>query len=100
MAERLPRSEVLAPLLNLANLKTLFDLSWKGIPVLWVAFQFYSNANDAGKRASANESRILKLETDVNKMDREIVAIRSEYNARREQEQNDRQFYLQTQRRK
>ena len=81
---------------NFATLKTFFDWGWKGLVVLWFAFQFYNNQDSLMKDRSKTESRITNLETQTNKLDRELVEQNAYSNSLKSQLDNDRQFYLQT----
>lgn len=87
---------VSSPFLTVGTIKTVFDVSWKLIPLLWVAMQFYSNQQSIDKKASSNEDKINKLETSFNKLDRSLVEVRSDAKALQQQMDNDRQFFLQT----
>jgi hypothetical protein len=81
---------------NFATFQTIFDLGWKGLLLLWFAFQFYNNQDSLLKDRSRADARITKLETDFNKMDRDLVEQKAYNLSLKEQLDNDRQFYLQT----
>ena len=77
-------------------LKTIFDLSWKVIPVLWVAFQFYSNQDQLVKNFAKAEAKLTTLENRCNQLDRDLGDEKASRSALKQQVEDDREFYLRT----
>lgn len=83
-------------LLTINTAKSIFDASWKLLPLLWFCFQFYANQSTISEKAESNRKSIEKLETAVNKMNRELTKTSAALEAFKQIQDNDRQFYLQT----
>jgi hypothetical protein len=91
-----PPPEKEPPLLTLSTAKSIFDASWKLLPVLWFCFQFYANQASIADRAESNRKGIEKLETAMNKMSRELTKTSATVEAMKQIQDNDRQYFLQT----
>jgi hypothetical protein len=76
--------------------KSLFNASWKLLPVLWFAFQFYANQTTISKETDSNRKAIEKLQTDHNKLSREVTKASATLEAMKQIQDNDRLFFLQT----
>jgi hypothetical protein len=93
----MPESE--APkdsLITLGTLKSVFDASWKVLPLLWFAFQFYSNQATLAKTVASNREIIGKMETELNRLDREVTKNSAAVEGLKQIQDNDRQFFLET----
>ena len=86
--------------LNLDLAKSIFDWSWKLLAAAFVIaqffFQFYMQQDRAQDRIKRDDSRIQKLETDLNQLQRELVQQRIEKGALQQQVQDQEKFYLLT----
>lgn len=58
--------------------KTALHFSGIAIPILWMAFQFYSNQDTLVKASKGVDTRISNLETQVNKLDRANVEMQGD----------------------
>jgi hypothetical protein len=81
---------------SLGTLKWVFDASWKVLPALWFAFQFYANQTALSKDMDSNRKTIEKLQTDVNELSRKETEAAVSIKALRDIQDNDRQFFLET----
>jgi hypothetical protein len=85
------------PSLSLGAIKTVFELSWKAVVVLWFVFQFYSTQTSTTRETTTNQKSITDLNTKFNEMDRRVAAAEATASALKEQMAYDRQFILATQ---
>jgi len=85
---------------SLQSLKTIAEWIWKIAPILYFLFAFYRNQDELTKKTADMTERLKTLETNQNKQDRDLVELKAEINALREKSEDDRQFYLQLQRRR
>jgi fructoselysine-6-P-deglycase FrlB-like protein len=83
-------------IVTIGTVKSLFEASWKVLPVLWFAFQFYANQNTIAEKTDSNRKAIEKLQTDSNKLSREVTKTAATVEAMKQIQDNDRLFFLQT----
>lgn len=83
-------------LVTLGTVKSLFAASWKVLPVLWFAFQFYANQTAISKETDSNRKSIDKMQIEQNKLSREVTRTAATVEAMKQIQDNDRLFFLQT----
>lgn len=83
-------------LLTVGTVKTIFDASWKLLPLLWFAFQFYSNQATVAEKVDSNRKVIEKLQTDYNELNRKVTTTAVMVEGMKQIQDNDRQFFLET----
>ena len=81
---------------NLGILKTALDWGIKGIGLLWLAFQFYSNQNQLLKSTSITDAKLTTLESKINQMDREFSDQKSDIKALKQQVDDQKEFDRET----
>lgn len=84
------------PLITLGTVKSVFDASWKILPVLWFAFQFYANQTAIGEKTDSNRKSIEKLQIEQDRLSREVSTASATVQGMKQIQDNDRQFFLQT----
>ncbi len=86
--------------LNLDLTKSILDWSLKLLPAAFVVaqfiFQFYMQQDRTQDRSKRDDSRIQKLETDLNQLQRELVQQKIEKGALQQQVEDQEKFYLLT----
>ena len=94
MAEE-PSDQKTVPV-NLGILKTALDWGIKGIGLLWLAFQFYSNQNQLLKSTAATDAKVSALDTEIKQMDREVLEQKSDIKALKQQVDDQKEFDRET----
>lgn len=77
---------------DLGHVKTMFDLGWKLIAVLWFAFRLYSNEGALLKSSKELEARVSDMQTQMNKQDRDQVEIKGKIDSLQTQFNLQREF--------
>jgi hypothetical protein len=79
--------------LNFTLMQALIDWSFKLVPIIGFAIQFYMSQDRTQDRSKQNESHIVKLETEINELKRTLTDTQAEQRVQKQQMQDQKEFY-------
>jgi hypothetical protein len=79
--------------INFTLLQAVIDWSFKLVPIVGFAIQFYMSQDRTQDRSKQNETHIVRLETEVNELKRALSDTQAEQRVQKQQMEDQKEFY-------